>query len=158
MTPPPMTRSTGLAPGCRPGSGRTRAQIDESRGSGTGRPDRPGTAPRPINAAENTELARLYDNDTVGQATRQWLQAWRDLEAAPRLSDEQTLTPAPILLILRRAPVSSAEQLACPGRRGPALGSLTGAGTPTRVGRVTARGSGRGAGPPRPGHWARATQ
>ena len=40
------------------------------------------------------------------------------------------------------------RQLACPGRRGPALGSLTGAGTPTRAGCVTARGPGRAAGRP----------
>ena len=82
-----MTRSTGPAPGCRPGSGRTRAQIDGTEAAEpAGLTDR--ELRRALNAAENAELARLYDNDTISQATRQRLQAWRDLEAA-RLSDEQ---------------------------------------------------------------------
>ena len=42
---------------------------------------------RDLNAAENAELARLYDNGTISQATRQQLQHGLDLEAA-RLSDE----------------------------------------------------------------------
>jgi len=43
---------------------------------------------RDLNAAENAELARLFDNGTISQATRQRLQRGLDLEAA-RLSDEQ---------------------------------------------------------------------
>ena len=43
---------------------------------------------RDLNAAENAELARLYDNGTISQATRQRLQHGLDLEAA-RLSDDQ---------------------------------------------------------------------
>ena len=56
---------------------------------------------------------------------------------------------ASMLLISRTA--GFLRQLACPGRRGPAPGSLTGAGTPMRAGRVTARRPGRAAGRPRPG-------
>ena len=43
---------------------------------------------RDLNAAENAELARLYDNGTISQATRQQLQRGLDLEAT-RLSHEQ---------------------------------------------------------------------
>jgi CPA1 family monovalent cation:H+ antiporter len=43
---------------------------------------------RDLIAAENTELARLYDNGTITQATRQQLQRSLDLEAA-RLSHDQ---------------------------------------------------------------------
>ena len=43
---------------------------------------------RDLNAAENAELAHLYDDGTIGQATRQLLQRSLDLEAA-RLSDDQ---------------------------------------------------------------------
>ena len=43
---------------------------------------------RDLNAAEHAELARLYDDGTISQATRQQLQRGLDLEAA-RLSDEQ---------------------------------------------------------------------
>jgi hypothetical protein len=42
---------------------------------------------RDLVAAENAELARLYDNGTITQATRQQLQHALDLETA-RLSDE----------------------------------------------------------------------
>ncbi len=67
--------------------GRTRARID---GAGAAEPD--GLTDRDLrrvlNAAENAELARLYDNGTISQATRQRLQRGLDLEAA-RLSDEQ---------------------------------------------------------------------
>jgi hypothetical protein len=70
--------------------GRTRARIDshpEPRvpepGGLTDRDLR-----RALNAAEHAELARLYDNGTISQPTRQQLQRSLDLEAA-RLSDEQ---------------------------------------------------------------------
>jgi hypothetical protein len=43
---------------------------------------------RALNAAENAELACLYDNGTISQAIRQRLQRGLDLQAA-RLSDEQ---------------------------------------------------------------------
>ena len=43
---------------------------------------------RDLNTAENAELARLYDNGTISQATRQQLQRGLDLEAT-RLSREQ---------------------------------------------------------------------
>ncbi len=43
---------------------------------------------RDLNAAENAELARLYDDGTIGQATRQHLQHDLDLDAA-RLGDDQ---------------------------------------------------------------------
>ena len=43
---------------------------------------------RDLNAAENAELTRLYDDGTISQATRQQLQRGLDLEAA-RLSHEQ---------------------------------------------------------------------
>jgi hypothetical protein len=43
---------------------------------------------RDLNAAGNAELARLYDDGTIGQATRQRLRHSLDLEAA-RLSDDQ---------------------------------------------------------------------
>jgi hypothetical protein len=41
---------------------------------------------RELNAAENAELARLYDNGTISQATRQRLQRGLDLETT-RLSE-----------------------------------------------------------------------
>jgi hypothetical protein len=41
---------------------------------------------RALNAAEHAELARLYDDGTIGAGTRQQLQRGLDLEAA-RLSD-----------------------------------------------------------------------
>jgi len=67
--------------------GHTRARID-----GTRAPEPDGLTDRQLrrdlNAAENAELARLYDNGTISQATRQQLQRGLDLEAA-RLSDEQ---------------------------------------------------------------------
>jgi hypothetical protein len=76
----------GEPPGRRPRIGHTRARIDGTRAS---EPDGL-TAPelrRDLNAAEKTELARLYDNGTISQATRQQLQRGLDLQAT-RLSDE----------------------------------------------------------------------
>ena len=43
---------------------------------------------RDLNAAENAELPRLYDDGTINQATRQQLQHNLDLEAA-RLSEQR---------------------------------------------------------------------
>jgi len=69
------------------GIGRIRAHADGSRG-----PEPDGLTERDLrrnlNAAENAELARLYDSGTVSQATRQRLQRGLDLELT-RLSDEQ---------------------------------------------------------------------
>jgi monovalent cation/hydrogen antiporter len=66
--------------------GSTRTRID-----GTRAPEPGGLTDREVrrdlNAAENAELARLYDTGTISQATRQQLQHGLDLEAA-RLSDE----------------------------------------------------------------------
>jgi CPA1 family monovalent cation:H+ antiporter len=67
--------------------GHARASIDGAR------PPEPGGLPdrelrRDLNLAENAELARLYDDGTISQATRQRLQRGLDLEAA-RLGDEQ---------------------------------------------------------------------
>jgi monovalent cation/hydrogen antiporter len=68
-------------------SGSTRARIDGTRvAEPDGLTDR--ELRRDLNAAENAELARLYDNGTISQATRQQLQRGLDLEAA-RLSDDQ---------------------------------------------------------------------
>ena len=83
-----MTRSTGPGPACRPGSGApapvstARARVPEPGGL-TDRELR-----RALNAAEHAELARLYDNGTISQPTRQHLQRSLDLEAT-RLSDDQ---------------------------------------------------------------------
>ena len=67
--------------------GHTRARIDGSRApEPDGLTDR--QLRRDLNAAENAELARLYDNGTISQATRQQLQRGLDLEAT-RLSHEQ---------------------------------------------------------------------
>jgi Na+/H+ antiporter len=67
--------------------GHDRARIDGTRAlEPDGLTDR--ELRRELNAAENAELARLYDNGTIGQATRQQLQRGLDLEAA-RLSHEQ---------------------------------------------------------------------
>ena len=67
--------------------GHTRARID-----GTRAPEPDGLTDRELrrdlNAAENAELARLYDNGTISQATRQQLQRGLDLETT-RLSGEQ---------------------------------------------------------------------
>ena len=67
--------------------GRTRARID-----GDQAPEPDGLTDRELrrvlNAAEHAELARLYDDGTITQATRQQLQRSLDLEAA-RLSDDQ---------------------------------------------------------------------
>jgi monovalent cation/hydrogen antiporter len=66
--------------------GSARARID-----GTRAPEPDGLTDRELrrdlNAAENAELARLYDDGTISQATRQQLQRGLDLEAA-RLSHE----------------------------------------------------------------------
>jgi CPA1 family monovalent cation:H+ antiporter len=65
--------------------GRTRARIDDSQApEPDGMTDR--ELRRALNVAEHTELARLYDDGTISQATRQQLQRGLDLEAA-RLSD-----------------------------------------------------------------------
>jgi len=65
--------------------GRTRARID-----GRQAPEPDGMTDRELrralNAAEHAELARLYDDGTIGAATRQQLQRGLDLEGA-RLSD-----------------------------------------------------------------------
>jgi CPA1 family monovalent cation:H+ antiporter len=67
--------------------GHSRARIDGSRAAEPdGLTDR--ELRRDLNAAEHAELARLYDDGTISQATRQQLQRGLDLEAA-RLSDEQ---------------------------------------------------------------------
>jgi CPA1 family monovalent cation:H+ antiporter len=67
--------------------GRTRARID-----GDQLPEPDGLTDRELrrtlNAAENAELARLYDDGTISQPTRQRLQRSLDLEAT-RLSDDQ---------------------------------------------------------------------
>jgi monovalent cation/hydrogen antiporter len=69
--------------------GHTRASIDPPRpAEPDGLTDR--ELRRDLNAAENAELARLYDSSSISQATRQRLQRALDLEAA-RLSDEQHL-------------------------------------------------------------------
>ena len=75
---------------------RARLQVrighDRARIDGTRAPEPDGLTDRELrrelNAAENAELARLYDNGTIGQATRQQLQRGLDLESA-RLSHEQ---------------------------------------------------------------------
>jgi CPA1 family monovalent cation:H+ antiporter len=67
--------------------GRTRARIDGTEAAEPdGLTDR--DLRRALNAAENAELARLYDDGTISQPTRQRLQRGLDLEAA-RLSDDQ---------------------------------------------------------------------
>jgi CPA1 family monovalent cation:H+ antiporter len=67
--------------------GHTRARID-----GTRAPEPDGLTDRELrrdlNAAENAELARLYDDGTISQATRQQLQHSLDLEAT-RLSEQR---------------------------------------------------------------------
>jgi monovalent cation/hydrogen antiporter len=67
--------------------GHTRARID-----GTRAPEPDGLTDRELrrdlNAAEDAELARLYDNGTISQATRQQLQRGLDLEAT-RLSEQR---------------------------------------------------------------------
>jgi len=73
--------------GLRARIGRTRARID-----GDQAPEPDGLTDRELrralNAAEHAELARLYDDGTISQPTRQRLQRSLDLEAA-RLSDDQ---------------------------------------------------------------------
>jgi monovalent cation/hydrogen antiporter len=67
--------------------GRTRAQIDGSQAAEPdGLTDR--ELRRDLNAAEHAELARLYDDGTISQATRQQLQRSLDLEAA-RLGEQR---------------------------------------------------------------------
>ena len=67
--------------------GHTRARLD-----GTRAPEPDGLTDRELrrdlNAAENAELARLYDDGTISQATRQRLQRGLDLEAT-RLSEQR---------------------------------------------------------------------
>ena len=67
--------------------GHTRARI-----GGTRAPEPDGLTDRELrrdlNAAENAELARLYDDGTISQATRQQLQRGLDLEAT-RLSEQR---------------------------------------------------------------------
>ena len=61
--------------------GHTRARIDGSQApEPDGLTDR--DLRRDLNATEHAELARLYDNGTISQATRQRLQRGLDLEAA----------------------------------------------------------------------------
>ena len=87
MTAPTTTRSTGPGPACRPRIGRTRARID---GSQAAEPDglTERDLRRALNAAENAELTRLYDDGTISQPTRQRLQRGLDLEPA-RPGDDQ---------------------------------------------------------------------
>ena len=81
--PPPVKNCRGVT-GCRC---PTKAQVQaESLFEPDGLTDR--QLHRDLNAAENAELARLYDNGTISQATRQQLQRGLDLEAT-RLSHEQ---------------------------------------------------------------------
>jgi hypothetical protein len=67
--------------------GYTRSRID-----GTRAPEPDGLTDRELrrdlNTAENAELARLYDDGTISQATRQRLQRALDLEAT-RLSEQR---------------------------------------------------------------------
>jgi Na+/H+ antiporter len=66
---------------------RTRARIDGTEAAEPdGLTDR--DLRRTLNAAEHAELARLYDDGTISQPTRQRLQRGLDLEAA-RLGDDQ---------------------------------------------------------------------
>jgi monovalent cation/hydrogen antiporter len=70
---------------------RARARVDDSR-AGDPRAAEPGRLTdrelrRALNAAEHAELARLYDEAAISQATRQSLQRSLDLEAT-RLSDD----------------------------------------------------------------------
>ena len=70
--------------------GRTRARIDRNPEPRVPEPDglTDRDLRRALNAAEHAELARLYDDGTISQPTRQQLQRSLDLEAA-RLGDEQ---------------------------------------------------------------------
>jgi monovalent cation/hydrogen antiporter len=85
-TAPPITLIDRARASLQARLGHTPARID-----GTRPPNPDGLTERELrrdlNAAENAELARLYDSGTVSQATRQQLQRGLDLEAA-RLSDE----------------------------------------------------------------------
>jgi monovalent cation/hydrogen antiporter len=66
--------------------GRARARVDDSQpAEPDGLTDR--ELRRALNAAEQAELSRLYDDGTIAAATRQRLQRSLDLEAA-RLSDD----------------------------------------------------------------------
>ena len=70
--------------------GRTRARIDKNPEPRVPEPDglTDRELRRALNAAEHAELARLYDNGTITQPTRQHLQHSLDLEAT-RLTDDQ---------------------------------------------------------------------
>jgi CPA1 family monovalent cation:H+ antiporter len=70
---------------------RARARVDHGR-AGDRQAAEPGRLTdrelrRALNAAEHAELARLYDEAAISQATRQSLQRGLDLEAT-RLSDD----------------------------------------------------------------------
>jgi NhaP-type Na+/H+ or K+/H+ antiporter len=70
---------------------RARARVDDSR-TGDRQAPEPGRLTdrelrRALNAAEHAELARLYDEAAISQATRQSLQRGLDLEAT-RLGDD----------------------------------------------------------------------
>jgi CPA1 family monovalent cation:H+ antiporter len=70
---------------------RARARVDDSRAGDRQAPE-PGRLTdrelrRALNAAEHAELARLYDEAAISQATRQSLQRSLDLEAT-RLGDD----------------------------------------------------------------------
>jgi CPA1 family monovalent cation:H+ antiporter len=69
---------------------QARARVDGNPAAGA--PDQDGLTDRELhrdlNAAENAELARLYNDGTISQATRQLLQRSLDLEAA-RLGDQR---------------------------------------------------------------------
>ena len=71
--------------GCRPGSGAPAPGSTAPGAEPDGLTDR--DLRRALNAAEHAELARLYDNGTISQTTRQRLQRDLDLEAA-RLGDD----------------------------------------------------------------------
>jgi len=87
VTAPPTTRSTGPGPGLQARIGRARARIDGDQATEPdGLTDR--ELRRALNAAEHPEMARLYDDGTISQPTRQRLQRSLDLEAA-RLGDDQ---------------------------------------------------------------------
>ena len=98
--------------------GRTRAWIDGDQAPvPDGLTDR--ELRRALNAAENAELARLYDDGTISQPTRQRLQHGLDLEAA-RLTDDQHL---PTHGFVRRPDLAGwqrrCQAVASAGRPGP---------------------------------------
>jgi hypothetical protein len=100
--------------------GYTQAHIDGTRApKPDGLTDR--ELRRDLNAAENAELAHVYDNGTISQATCQQLQRGLDLEAT-RVSSNADATARGSSLVFR--------PLASSGREEPAPGSVTGARTP----------------------------